>query len=229
MALPEELLTTLVVCLGRLAASRQFGLLRGMGLTPVQIEQVRSLSLAEMNELSGLGVEFMHLRVDGTVFDRALAVLSRRREDQRLAEQLLLAGACHPVMKTLTGMETREFVALRQRLGLSNTGNGRTPKPDAANQRRICEAWVACAGEADVKRRLLEVHAATGLAIRAFWPVVEAWEGQGDLPIEEGDVAFWQELLKSRSSVPPAASSARRSRPTQPFSFMSISAGDHPQ
>ena len=196
MALPEELLATVVVCLGRLAAAGQLSLLRKMGLSADQIERVKSLSLAEMNELSSLGSDFMDIRVDATSFDRALAVLTRRQAEHRLIEQLLRAGACHPAMKRLTGMETREFVALRQRLGLSFTGSGRSPKLDAASQRRICQAWVESSDEPDTKLRLLKVHEVTGMAIRAIWPVVNAWEGQGDLPIEEADLELWQGLLK---------------------------------
>jgi hypothetical protein len=199
MALHDELLTTLVVYVGRLAAAGQFPLLREIGLSPQQIEKVKTLSLAEMNELSSLGARFMDIKVDAESLEAALAILDRRLEDQRLTERLLRAGACYPVMKDLTGMETRDFVAQRQRLGLANTGNGRAAKPDAARQHSICRAWVAAAGEVDPKRRLLAVHEATGLPIRVIWPVVNAWEGQGDLPIDGGQYAHWHGLLKSAS------------------------------
>lgn len=199
MALHDELLTTLVVYIGRLTAAGQFPLLREIGLSPQQIEKVKTLSLAEMNELSNLGARFMDIKVDAESLETALAVLDRRLEDQRLTERLLRAGACYPVMKDLTGMETRDFVAQRQQLGLANTGNGRAAKPDATSQHRICRAWVASASESDPKRRLLAVHEATGLPIRVIWPVVNAWEGQGDLPIDGGQYAHWHELLKSHS------------------------------
>ncbi len=197
MALHDELLTTMVVYLGRLAAAGQFQLLREIGLSPQQVEKVKTLSLAEMNELSGLGARFMGVKVDAASLENALAILARRLAEKRLTERLLLAGACYPVMKDLTGMETREFVALRQQLGLTNTGNGRAAKPDAASQHRICQSWVASAGEADPKLRLLAVHEATGLPIRALWPVINAWEHQGDLPIDSGQYAQWHQLLKS--------------------------------
>jgi len=225
MALPEELLATLVVCLARLSAAGQLGLLCKMGLSADQVERVKALSLAEMNELSSLGPDFMDIRVDAVSFDRALAVLARRQAEQRLVERLLLAGACHPVMKRLTGMETREFVALRQRLGLAFTGSGRSPKPDAASQRRICQAWVESSGEPDMRLRLLKVHEATGMAIRALWPVVDAWEGQGDLPIGEADLELWQGLLNPKL----ADSSIRFARlPSSSTSSSSSSFVSHP-
>jgi len=46
MALHEELLATLVVCLARLAAAGQSGMLRKMGLSAGQVERVKALSLA---------------------------------------------------------------------------------------------------------------------------------------------------------------------------------------
>lgn len=205
MALHNELLTTLVVYIGRLAAAGQCQLLREIGLSRQQIEKVKTLSLAEMNELSSLGARFMDIKVDAASLETALAVLDRKLEEKRLTERLLLAGACYPVMKDLTGMETREFVALRQQLGLANTGNGRAAKPDAASQHRICQSWVASAREADPKRRLLAVHEATGLPIRTLWPVINAWERQGDLPIDSGQYAQWHQLLKS---TPPSHSLA---------------------
>jgi len=93
-------------------------------------------------------------------------------------------------------------VAQRQQLGLANTGNGRAAKPDAASQHRICRAWAASGAEPDPKLRLLDVHAATGIQIRAIWPVVNAWDNQGELPIEDGQYALWHDLLKSASPSP---------------------------
>jgi len=198
--LHNELLTTMVVYIGRLAAAGQWSLLREMGLSLPQIEKVKSLSLAEMNELSTLGAHFMDIKVDAESLECALAILDRRLDEKHMTERLLRAGACYPAMRELTGMETREFVAQRQSLGLANTGNGRVAKPDADSQYRICSAWVASSGESDPKRRLLEVHEATGLPIRAIWPVVNAWEQQGELPIDEGDCAHWHDLLRLASA-----------------------------
>ena len=62
MALHDELLTTMVVYIGRLATAGQFPLLREIGLSPQQIEKVKALSLAEMNELSSLGSRFMDIK-----------------------------------------------------------------------------------------------------------------------------------------------------------------------
>lgn len=202
MRLHDELLTTLVMYLGRLAAAGQLPLLRQIGMSPQQVERVRRLSLAEMNELSTLGGRFMDIKVDAESFERALEAAGRRLGERAVAERLLRAGACHPVMKALTGMETREFVAQRQVLGLAGTGNGRTAKPDAAGQHRICKAWVDGAGEADPKLRLLEVHAATGFPVRAIWPVVSAWEGRGELPIAHGDHGRWLDLLPQAPAKP---------------------------
>ena len=202
MQLHDELLTTLVMYIGRLAAAGQLPLLRRIGMSPQQIERVRRLSLAEMNELSTLGSHFMDIRVDAESFERALAVTGRRLGEKTVAERLLRAGACHPAMKALTGIETREFVAQRQVLGLAGTGNGRAAKPDAEGQHRICKAWVDCSGEADPKLRLLEVHAATGFPVRAIWPVVRAWEGQGELPIAGGDHGRWLDLLQQPRAKP---------------------------
>jgi hypothetical protein len=164
-----------------------------------------------MNELSTLGGHFMDIRVDAESFERALAVTGRRLGEKTVAERLLRAGACHPAMKALTGMETREFVAQRQVLGLAGTGNGRTAKPDAEGQHRICKAWVDCSGEADPKLRLLEVHAATGFPIRAIWPVVNAWEGRGELPIADGDHGRWLDLLKHANAKPARRNQANHS------------------
>jgi hypothetical protein len=217
MALHDELLTTMVVYIGRLATAGQFHLLREIGLSSQQIEKVKALSLAEMNELSSLGSRFMDIKVDAASFECALVVLGRRLEDKRLTERLLRAGACYPVMKDLTGMETRDFVAQRQRLGLANSGNGRAAKPDAASQHRICRAWVASGAEPDTKLRLLDVHAATGVAIRAIWPVVNAWDRQGELPIEDGQYAIWRDLLKSASPSPSHSRSLALSPSPSPF------------
>ncbi|HEX7596737.1 MAG TPA: hypothetical protein VF518_00895, partial [Polyangia bacterium] len=82
------------------------------------------------------------------------------------------------------------------------TGNGRTAKPDAEGQHRICKAWVDFSGEDDPKLRLLEVHAATGFPVRAIWPVVNAWEGRGELPIADGDHGRWLDLLKHTQAKP---------------------------
>ena len=202
----NELLTTLVMYIGRLAAAGQLPLLRQIGMSPPQVERIRRLSLAEMNELSALGSQFMDIRVDAESFERALAELARRLGEKTVAERLLRAGACYPVMKALTGMETREFVAQRQMLGLAKTGNGRAAKPDAESQHRICKAWVDAVGEADPKLRLLAVHAATGFPVRVIWPVVNAWEGQGELPIADDDHGRWLALLNPADAKP-----ARRS------------------
>ena len=198
MQLHNELLTTMVMYIGRLAAAGQLPLLRQIGLSPPQIERIGRLSLAEMNELSTFGSHFMDIKVDAESFERALAVLGRRLGENTVTERLLRAGACYPVMKELTGMETREFVARRQMLGLANTGNRRAAKPDAEGQHRICKAWVGSSGEADAKLRLLAVHEATGFPVRAIWPVVRAWEGQGDLPIADGDCGRWLDLRRSQ-------------------------------
>ncbi len=124
MQLHNELLTTMVMYIGRLAAAGQLPLLRQIGLSPPQIERIGRLSLAEMNELSTFGSHFMDIKVDAESFERALAVLGRRLGENTVTERLLRAGACYPVMKELTGMETREFVAQWRMLGLANTATG---------------------------------------------------------------------------------------------------------
>ena len=103
MPLHNELLTTMVMYIGRLAAAGQLPLLRQIGVSPPQVERIRRLSLAEMNELSTLGAHFMDIRVDAESFERALAILGRRAGERTVAERLLRAGACHPAMKALTG------------------------------------------------------------------------------------------------------------------------------
>ncbi|GEM_PF-2521168 len=64
MQLHNELLTTMVMYIGRLAAAGQLPLLRQIGLSPPQIERIGRLSLAEMNELSTFGSHFMDIKVD---------------------------------------------------------------------------------------------------------------------------------------------------------------------
>lgn len=146
-----------------------------LGFRPDQLDRLVRLPVESLVELAACAkTKLIALAVDAEALNAAFIVLDRRRKENALKDQLILAGASYTVMHELFAFDTVDYAEARKRLGLSEHAGGRPARPEPACHGRIWALWQRETGS--VPERLLAIHRATGVEIRAIWRLIVAWD-----------------------------------------------------
>ena len=155
--------------------------LHALGLGIREAALLRALTLEDLRRVSSMCVHALQVRFDPVVLGVVVERLKAMRNAEALQRSLVAADAPRGMMRELFGMGSREYGQLRRRLGVT-AGAGRPPALDEATEHRL---WHALAGwlRPDPTRPLapeqfLEVHAETGVPLRAIWSFARQWADQ---------------------------------------------------
>ncbi len=157
--------------------------LESMGFEPGDIQLLRSLTLAELHRLAGLGGTFLTIRVDRTVLERVLDHLQREREAAKIRDALIRQGAPSGLLHALYGLSPAEVAALRRLLGVTSMG-GRPALPDEAAAERAWRWWHrhGSNGVALQPADWLCFTRDTKLDLPALWQLVRQWREETPSP-----------------------------------------------
>jgi Protein of unknown function (DUF2857) len=177
----EYMLQTLFY-IGRLINEGDYSQVISLGLTQEQAQRIGTMSLEGLHELAlSMRTHMLKIAFDAKILDTAFDIHQRRSQERQEALAMIKAGASFPVMSQLYGINKPEFVQLRRQLNLSAQDIGRYELPDMATQRLIWSTWLL--NEVlDDKQRLLAVHQATHVKIRAIWALLNEWKSTGLTP-----------------------------------------------
>ncbi len=157
--------------------------LESMGFKPEDIQALRTLTLAELQRLAGLGGSFLQIQVDRAVLERVLGHLQREREASKTRDALIRRGAPSGLLQALYGLSQPEAAALRRTLGV-RSGGGRPALPDEAAAERAWRWWHKhhSSGTPLQPDDWLRFTKETGLALAALWQLVRQWREEASAP-----------------------------------------------
>ena len=152
--------------------------LREIGLEDDDIALLRSLTLEEGRRAGMLVAHGLRIRLDRRIFRVVVGHLKEAQADDDIQYELIRADAPRDMMRRLFGMGAREYAHLRRVLAVE-TGVGR---PATLAEEQEHQLWHAMADllqpEPDrplAPEQFLELHAQTGIPLRAIWTHARRW------------------------------------------------------
>lgn len=188
----SDLVTAILLYAIRCLAEGDYPALRNMNFGPREIEALREMSLSDLYRIESLRGHCLQIGLDREVYWPMMDHLRRQRTSEEVQQTLLAADAPLEMMQTLFGLGPREYTRMRRALSVAPSV-GRPPEPDEESTHKLWYAWVERVGEEESgplsPTVYLELHAETGLSMRAIWNLTQRWDQYGDLDAqaEPGD------------------------------------------
>jgi len=180
----SDLVTAVLMYAIRCLAEKDYPALRNMNFGPREIEALRDMSLSDLYRVESLRVHCLQIGLDRQVYWPMMDHLRQQRESEETQQTLIAADAPLEMMQTLFGLGPREYSRMRRMLSV-DPSVGRPPEPDEESTHRLWHAWVDHVGDDESgplsATAYLELHAQTGLSMRAIWNLTQRWDQYGDL------------------------------------------------
>lgn len=180
----SDLVTAILLYALRCLAEGDYPALRNMNFGPREIEALREMSLSDLYRIESLRGHCLQIVLDRDVYWPMMDHLRRQRASEEAQQTLIAADAPLEMMQTLFGLGPREYSRIRRMLSVAPSV-GRPPEPDEESSHRLWHAWVGQVAEDESgplsPTAYLELHAETGLSMRAIWTLTQRWDQYGDL------------------------------------------------
>ncbi len=182
-----DLISALYLYASRCWAEGDLPALREMGFGREEIEDLLSLSLADIQRLCNVNGHPLKVELDRETFRLIVRHLHRERRNEESLRALIVADAPLPMMQTLYGMNGKEYTGWRQMLGMPPAA-GRPPDADEEASHRVWHAWHALLGDRDPDElqpaEFLALHDDTQVPLRSLWNLVQRWSVRGGPSLE---------------------------------------------
>ena len=180
----SDLVTAVLMYAIRCLAEGDYPALRNMNFGPREIEALRDMSLSDLYRVESLRVHCLQIGLDRQVYWPMMDHLRQQRESEETQQTLIAADAPLEMMQTLFGLGPREYSRMRRMLSV-DPSVGRPPEPDEESTHRLWHAWADHVDDDESgplsATAYLELHAETGLSMRAIWNLIQRWDQYGDL------------------------------------------------
>lgn len=124
--LNTTVLSTLCKCL----VEGDYNLIESMGVNPHSIEKLKNLSLSSTQLLGKAPWHVLSITIDDIALNHYLEYLEKRRKQQKLIDNLILADAPSSYMHEQFGIRREEYVRIRHTLGMTPPDRGRPSIPE---------------------------------------------------------------------------------------------------
>jgi hypothetical protein len=180
----SDLVTAVLMYALRCLAEGDQIALRHMNFGPRELEVLRQMTLTDLYRIESLRSHCLKIALNREVYWPMMDHLRRQREAEETEQALIAADAPLDMMQTLFGLGGKAYGRLRRALSL-DPSVGRPPEPDEDNTHRLWHAWNQRIDgeESEVlsAAEYLELHAETGVSMRAIWNLTQRWSQYGDL------------------------------------------------
>ncbi len=154
--------------LDELEAGR-LGTLTDLGLDVDAAMAVRDMTMPELKYLARMRGNWATFTIDTPKLLDSIQRARQRREEDRLAEQMLRQGASAPMMQALWGWSPGETSARKRELGIS-TSLGRTALPGDEARDDVLVQWrQLCREMTNERQRYLQLSERTGYRLDTLW------------------------------------------------------------
>ena len=179
----SDLVTAVLMYALRCLAEGDQIALRHMNFGPREIEVLREMTLADLYRVESLRAHCLKIALNREVYWPMMDHLRRQRESEETEQALIAADAPLEMMQTLFGLGGKAYSRLRRALSL-DPSVGRPPEPDEESTHRLWHAWNQRIDGEDNEllsaAKYLELHAETGVSMRAIWNLTRRWAQYGD-------------------------------------------------
>jgi len=180
----SDLVTAVLMYALRCLAEGDHIALRNMNFGPREIEALREMTLADLYRVESLRAHCLRIALNREVYWPMIDHLRQQREAEEMEQALIAADAPLEMMQTLFGLGAKEYSRLRRTLSV-DPSVGRPPEADEESTHRLWHAWDRRidSEENDLlpAAEYLELHAETGVSMRAIWNLTQRWSQYGDL------------------------------------------------
>jgi len=166
--------------------------LRNMNFGPKEIEALRAMHLADLYRIESLRAHCLEIALNRQVYWPMIDHLRVQRESEETLHALIAADAPQEMVQILFGLNARDYSRLRRTLSV-DPAVGRPPEPDEVGSAKLWHAW-SSRTEGDASGLLtpetyLDIHAETGLSLRAIWALTQRWAQYGNLTGQPDEAA----------------------------------------
>lgn len=180
----SDLVTAVLMYALRCLAEGDQIALRDMNFGPHEIQALREMTLADLYRVESLRAHCLSIALNREVYWPMMDHLRQQRETEETEQALIAADAPLEMMQTLFGLGAKEYTRLRRTLSV-DPSVGRPPEADEETTHRLWYAWDRRVDgeENDLlpATEYLELHAETGVSMRAIWNLTQRWSQYGDL------------------------------------------------
>ena len=180
----SDLVTAVLMYALRCLAEGDQIALRNMNFGPRETQALREMTLADLYREESLRAHCLNIALNREVYWPMMDHLRLQRETEETEQALIAADAPLEMMQTLFGLGAREYTRLRRMLSV-DPSVGRPPEADEETTHRLWYAWDRRVDgeENDLlpAAEYLELHAETGVSMRAIWNLTQRWSQYGDL------------------------------------------------
>ena len=179
-----DLVTAVLMYAIRCLAEGDQAALRNMNFGPKEIEALREMSLADLYRIESLRAHCLEIALNRQVYWPMIDHLRQQRVSEEALQSLIAADAPLEMMQILFGLNARDYSRLRRTLSV-DPSVGRPPEPDEASSHRLWQVWSSRVGGEEsgllAPETYLQIHAETGISMRAIWNLTQRWAQYGNL------------------------------------------------
>ncbi len=180
----SDLITAVLLYAIRCLAEGDYPALRTMNFGPKEIEALREMSISDLYRIESLRVHCLQIGLDRQIYWPMMDRLRQQRESEEMQQNLVAADAPLEMMNTLFGVSPREYSRMRRMLSV-DPSVGRPPEPDEESTHKLWHTWVDRVADQETgplsPHLYLELHAETGISMRAIWNLTQRWDQYGDV------------------------------------------------
>lgn len=179
----SDLVIAVLMYAVRCLAEGDLAALRSMNFGPKEIEALREMSISDLYRVETLRAHCLKISLNRQIYWPMMDHLRQHRESEEIQRSLIAVDAPQEMMQTLFGVGPREYSRLRRMLSVAPSV-GRPQNPEEDDSYKLWHAWEekGCDknSEALTPGVYLDLHAETGVPMRAIWNLTQRWSQYGD-------------------------------------------------
>ena len=179
----SDLVIAVLMYAVRCLAEGDLAALRSMNFGPKEIEALREMSISDLYRVETLRAHCLKIALNRQIYWPMMDHLRQHRESEETQRSLIAVDAPQEMMQTLFGVGPREYSRLRRMLSVAPSV-GRPQNPEEDESHKLWHAWEEKGYDKDPEALTpdvyLDLHAETGVSMRAIWNLTQHWSQYGD-------------------------------------------------
>ncbi len=179
----SDLVIAVLMYAVRCLAEGDLAALRSMDFGPKEIEALREMSISDLYRVETLRAHCLKIALNRQIYWPMMDHLRQHRESEETQRSLIAVDAPQEMMQTLFGVGPREYSRLRRMLSVAPSV-GRPQNPEEDESHKLWHAWEEKGYDKDPEALTpdvyLDLHAETGVSMRAIWNLTQHWSQYGD-------------------------------------------------